>query len=161
MLGASPLRQGRNHRLAGPQRKPALSSFEGIDELRAESGKVAFISCGYFESVDAGGGCNHGVLEEMLGLSFHQPHPFAEAGSVHRQDVVGSLQLIQPGLDRKGLSCILLSSLLDAPLQFSTVTAEIYTWSSRNPAIQARTPPCGLGLRSSETTLVSSRNRVT
>src|SRR3989442_10244640 len=119
MLGASPFRQGRNHRLAGPQDEPALSSFEGIDELRAESGKVALISCGYFESVDAGGGCNHGVLEEMLSLSFHQPRPFAEAGSVHRQDVVGSLQLIQPGLDLKGLSWVLLSRLVDAAVQFS------------------------------------------
>src|SRR5260370_21711930 len=100
-------------------RRDSRTSFEWVEKLGAEKSEIAFISCGHFESVHASDCSNHGVFEEMIRLSLHQAGPFTEAPRIHRQHVVGSFQLIHPGLDVEVLSRVLRSSLFDTSLQFS------------------------------------------
>ncbi len=54
-----------------------------------------------------GCGGTHGVFAQSIGLAVHEAHPFPKAPSIHRQDLNGLRQLIDPGFYFLGLGWIL------------------------------------------------------
>jgi hypothetical protein len=62
--------------------------------------------------VNLGGGRDHGVLDEIVGPSIHEPRPSAEDLRVHAQDIVGLGDLLQPSLDLGRLGFIPLAGHL-------------------------------------------------
>src|SRR6266446_10864122 len=107
--------------------------------------------------LDHCGGGNHGVGNEIGRLSVHQLGPAAEGASMHRQDIVGPGDPVDPALDDLGPSSILLSGVLHSRLKFSEGDRRDKTWSGATPDNQAIRPACGLGRRSSDMMFVSSR----
>ena len=64
-------------------------------------------------------GRDHRILQELVGLTMHQPRPAAEGATVHVEDIVGARDLRQPSLDLRRLGEVVLACFLDAPLDFA------------------------------------------
>lgn len=56
---------------------------EWVERGHIEQRKILFVAGGHLQTTHAGGGGDHGIFEEMAGLSLHQPGQLPEAGPVH------------------------------------------------------------------------------
>ena len=73
--------------------------------------------------MDLGDGANHRVFMERVGSAMHQPGPAAACGAIHREDVEGVAQPIQPLLNLGRFGGVLVAAELDAGLDFAAAIA--------------------------------------
>ncbi|HTZ97636.1 MAG TPA: hypothetical protein VMB18_14640 [Terriglobales bacterium] len=95
-----------------------LAGLERVQNSDVEVVEVCLVSRGHDQVMNAGCGSDHGVLQQMVGLSIHDSPPLAKAVCVHGQYLIRSGQLVDPQLDFCCASGILASGALDASLQF-------------------------------------------
>src|SRR3546814_19031700 len=72
---------------------------ERVDGRNPERLEVAHVPGGDGEIVDDRRCGDHRILQKIVGAPVQQPRPFAEGPAVHRQNVLGALDLVDPGRD--------------------------------------------------------------
>jgi len=90
-----------------------------IERPNAKVFEVANVPGHDRQAVHHGGRRNHRILDEIVCLPVHETRPGAEYAGIHRQDVVGLGDLIEPSFDLDCFGQVLLAGDLDTCLQLA------------------------------------------
>src|SRR5450432_1323452 len=85
--------------LRGRERKSSRLSLEWVYDSYVKASEVSFVPRRHFEAMNPGGGRNHCILTQGIGLARHHAGPFPEAYRIHRYEGVCGFHKSQPGLD--------------------------------------------------------------
>src|SRR5579883_879124 len=96
-----------------------LTRFEGVDDWDVQLLEIGFVSGCDRQLMNPGGGSDHSVFQQSIGLSVHDSAPLPKARSVHRQYLIRGFELISPGLDIICFHRVLAANPLDACLQLT------------------------------------------